>query len=205
MNEKNMIANENEEPVATFDASDDDSSQEFEGRKGGERKEIDMTKDLEELEEKIIFVNRVASVVKGGRRFSFSVLVAVGNRKGCVGIGLGKAKEVPEAVRKGLEVAKKSLVRVDMRGPTIPHEIQCKFGGAKVFMRPAPAGNGVIAGGAVRPIIELAGIKDIWTKSLGSSNSINTAQATLRCLQGLRSISEVAALRGKSEKELKYW
>lgn len=205
MDDKNMIANENEEPVVSFDASDDDSSQEFEGRKGGERKEIDITKDLEELEEKIIFVNRVAAVVKGGRRFSFSVLVAVGNRKGCVGIGMGKAKEVPEAVRKGLEVAKKNMIKVDMRGPTIPHDIQSKFGGAKVFMRPAPAGNGVIAGGAVRPIVELAGIKDIWTKSLGSSNSINIAQATIRCLQGLKSISEIAALRGKSEKELKYW
>lgn len=162
-------------------------------------------KDLDELEEKIIFVNRVATVVKGGRRFSFAVLVAVGDHKGSVGIGVGKAKEVPEAVRKALDVARKNMVKISLRGPTVPHEHRAKFRGAKVFMRPAPAGTGVIAGGAMRPIVELAGIKDIWTKSLGSSNHGNIAKATMKALQELRTIEQVADARGKTVAELKTW
>jgi len=174
-------------------------------RKSNHRERVAVDKELDELEEKIIFVNRVATVVKGGRRFSFAVLVAVGDKKGNVGLGMGKAKEVPEAVRKGLEVARKNMVKIALRGPTIPHDITFKFGGAKVFLRPAPAGTGVIAGGAMRPIIELAGVKDIWTKSLGSSNQINIAKATVKALGNLRTIKEIAAMRGKSVSDLKYW
>jgi small subunit ribosomal protein S5 len=173
--------------------------------RGKDRNKGPVDKDLDELLEKIIFVNRVATVVKGGRRFSFAVLVAVGDHKGTVGIGIGKAKEVPEAVRKGLEVARKNMVKVSLRGPTIPHELKTKYRGAKVFMRPAPAGTGVIAGGAMRPIVELAGIKDIWTKSLGSNNHVNIARATIQALTDLRTVEQVAEARGKTVADLKTW
>lgn len=173
--------------------------------RGRDRNKGPVDRDLDELEEKIIFVNRVATVVKGGRRFSFAVLVAVGDHKGSVGIGVGKAKEVPEAVRKALEVARKNMVKISLRGPTIPHEHKAKFRGARVFMRPAPAGTGVIAGGAMRPIVELAGIKDIWTKSLGSNNHGNIAKATIKALQELRTVEQVAEARGKTVAELKTW
>lgn len=173
--------------------------------RGRDRNKGPVDRDLDELQEKIIFVNRVATVVKGGRRFSFAVLVAVGDHKGSVGIGIGKAKEVPEAVRKGLEVARRNMVKVSLRGPTIPHELKTKYRGAKVFMRPAPAGTGVIAGGAMRPIVELAGIKDIWTKSLGSNNHVNIAKATIQALTELRTVEQVAEARGKTVSELKTW
>lgn len=195
----------NTKPIQETEARQEAPRAERMERKSNHRERVAVDKDLEELEEKIIFVNRVATVVKGGRRFSFAVLVAVGDKKGNVGLGMGKAKEVPEAVRKGLEVARKNMVKIALRGPTIPHEINFKFGGAKIFLRPAPAGTGVIAGGAMRPIIELAGIKDIWTKSIGSSNQINIAKATVKALGSLRTIKEIAAMRGKSVSDLKYW
>jgi small subunit ribosomal protein S5 len=155
-----------------------------------------------ELTERVVSLNRVAKVVKGGRRFSFSALVVVGDGAGRVGAGLGKAGEVPEAIRKGVDDAKKHMIRVPMVGRTIPHEVLLKQGAAKVLLRPASPGTGVISGGAMRHVVELAGIKDILTKSLGTDNPINTVRATLSALRGLRTAETVAHLRGKTLAEI---
>ncbi|HJF16531.1 MULTISPECIES: 30S ribosomal protein S5 [Globicatella] len=158
--------------------------------------------NLENLEERLVTINRVTKVVKGGRRLRFSALVVVGDRNGHVGFGTGKAQEVPEAIRKAVEDAKKNLIEVPTVGTTIPHEVIGEFCGGKVLLKPATAGSGVAAGGPVRAVIELAGVADVTSKSLGSNTPINMISATIEGLKQLKVAEEVAALRGKSVEEI---
>ena len=148
-----------------------------------------------EFQERVVFVNRCAKVVKGGRRFSFSAVVVVGNQNGLVGYGFGKANEVPDAIRKGTEMARKSLFKVTMKDKTVPHEVIGKFDGGRVMLRPASAGTGMIAGGGMRAVLEMAGVRDVLAKSLGSSNRLNVVKATMDALQQLRSREEIMASR----------
>ena len=164
--------------------------------------DISLIDDPKSLIEKVVAINRVSKTVKGGRIMKFSALVVVGNGEGVVGFGLGKAGEVPEAIRKGIEDAKKNLIKVSLKGTTIPHEVMGEFGAGRVLMKPAAPGTGVIAGGPVRAVLETVGISDIRTKTLRSKNPCNVVRATVADLASLRDAAEVAAVRGKTVKEI---
>jgi small subunit ribosomal protein S5 len=155
-----------------------------------------------DLKERVVSINRVSKVVKGGKNFRFSTVVVVGDENGHVGVGLGKAAEIPDAIRKGIEDAKKHMIKVPIVNTTIPHEVVGEFGSGKVIMIPAREGTGVIAGGPVRAVLELAGIRDILTKSIGSNNPINMAYAVIQGLSKLKTVEEVARLRGKAVEEI---
>lgn len=158
--------------------------------------------EKQEFEERVVTINRIAKVVKGGRRFRFSALVVVGDRNGRVGFGQGKAQEVPEAIKKAIEAAKKDLIQVPIVDGTIPHEINGRFSSGHVFMKPATPGTGVIAGGPVRAVLELAGVTDVLSKSIGASTPINVVRATMTGLEDLKDVNEVARLRGKTVEEI---
>ena len=170
--------------------------------RGPRRDRRDRNEEPPEFEEKLVAVNRVTKTVKGGRNMRFSALIVIGDKKGRVGIGMGKAVEIPEAIRKASEAAKKNLVTISTKGTSIPHETVGRFGTAKVVLLPAPEGTGVIAGGPARAVLELCGVKDIRTKSYGSNNPINMVKATIEGLASLRSAEEVAKMRGKTVEEL---
>jgi small subunit ribosomal protein S5 len=155
-----------------------------------------------ELEERVVQINRVSKVVKGGRRFSFSTVVVVGDGKGHIGVGMGKAGEVPEAIRKGVEAAKKNVIRIPLNNTTIPHDVETEFAAARVRLLPAAPGTGVIAGRGVRPVIEAAGIKDILSKSYGSNNPVNVVKAAFKALSELTSLEDQARMRGMTSQEL---
>lgn len=160
-------------------------------------------KEVKLYEERVVSIGRVTKVVKGGRRFSFTALVVVGDRKGKVGFGTGKASEVPDAIKKAIEAAKRNIIKVPMTGKTIPHSVTGKYGAGKVFLRPASEGTGVIAGGPVRAVLELAGIEDVLSKSLGSNTPINIVRATMEGLSELRDVEMVAAMRGLTPEEVR--
>ena len=157
---------------------------------------------VKEFEERVVTVNHITKVVKGGRRYRFSAVVVVGNGKGLVGLGTGKAIEVPDAIAKAVEDAKKNLISVPIIGTTIPHQVTGVYGAGRVFLKPAPSGTGIIAGGPVRAVVELAGIQDILSKSLGSSTPINIVRATIKGLSELRTVEDVAAIRGLDPKDI---
>ena len=193
-----MPMNENDRPT---ERQNDRQDRPFDRRDRRDRRDR-AEEPVSEWKERLVALNRVTKVVKGGKNFRFAALVVVGNEKGQVGAAIGKAKEVPEAIRKAKEAAMKHLVTVPMNGTTIPHAIDGLYGTAKVVLLPAEEGAGVIAGGGARAVLELSGIKDIRTKSFGTSNRINTVKATLEGLKGLRNAETVAKMRGKSVEEI---
>ena len=168
----------------------------------GRRREPRIMDDRDELDERVLDIKRVAKVIKGGRRFAFRTVVVVGDNRGKVGVGVGKARAVPDAIRKGAERARRNMKRVSLVGTTIPHPIEMKYGGAVVMLRPAAPGTGVIAGGAVRAVVEAAGIRDILTKSKGSANMLNVVRATMLGLEQLMDVKELAEMRGKDPADL---
>ena len=188
-------------PMNENDRQNDRQDRPFERRERRERRER-AEEPVSEWKERLVALNRVTKVVKGGKNFRFAALVVVGNEKGQVGAAIGKAKEVPEAIRKAKDAAMKHLVTVPMQGTTIPHAIDGLYGTAKVVLLPAEEGAGVIAGGGARAVLELAGVKDIRTKTFGTNNRINTVKATLEGLKGLRNAETVAKMRGKSVEEI---
>ena len=204
-NNEEIVNNEQvvEEVVATAEAPVEAKAQKVKGQRTYEKKERgpkkpETRREDSEFDKKLVEVRRVAKTVKGGRTMRFSALVVVGNKKGSVGIGMGKAGEVPEAIEKATAEAKKNLISVPIVGTTIPHNIVGKFSTSSVLLLPAPEGTGVIAGGSARAVVELAGIKDIVTKLHGSNNKINCVKATMEGLKALRTVEQVAALRGKN-------
>ena len=163
---------------------------------------VENSRPEQELQERVVAINRVSKTVKGGRIFKFAALVVVGDGNGRIGFGMGKSGEVPDAIRKGIEDAKKNMITVALKGTTIPHEIIGEVGAGRVLLKPAPEGTGVIAGGPVRAVVEIAGIKDIRTKALRSNNPCNVVRATINGLKALRNVNEVAAIRGKTAAEI---
>ncbi len=175
-------------------------------QRGNDRDRASQDPDHEELDERVVDISRVAKVIRGGRRFAFRTVVVVGDNKGRVGVGVGKSRAVPDAIRKGTERARKNMKPVHLSGTTIPHEMVAEHGGAEVFLKPASPGTGVIAAGGVRAVLEAAGVRDILTKSLGSPNVLNVVQATLKGLGDMKDFEEVARSRGKSADDLRpFW
>ncbi len=175
-------------------------------RRDREPRQRDRDEDKEELDERVVDIKRVAKVIKGGRRFAFRTVVVVGDNKGRIGIGIGKSRAVPDSIRKGSEVARRQMVKVSLSGTTIPHPVVAEYGGARVLLRPASPGTGVVAGGGVRAVLEAVGVRDVLSKSQGSNNVLNVTMATLSALEQLRSPQEMAAMRGKEvEDMLPFW
>lgn len=193
---------ENKKPVSNENVQDNNQNRRNNNRRNNNRRKDTRKKEVKLYEERVVSIGRVTKVVKGGRRFSFTALVVVGDRKGKVGFGTGKAGEVPDAIKKAIEDAKKNIIEVPVTGTTIPHSITGKYGAGKVFLRPAVEGTGVIAGGPVRAVLELAGIEDVLSKSLGSNTPINIVRATVEGLKELRDVATVAKMRGLTAEEV---